>query len=73
MNEFSNIQSTSNFSLEKDHSETEPLTGTSIIDFSQIHSRFTLLFFACVLCMGSYYIYDIPAALEIQLKSVLDI
>ena len=32
--------------------------------------RFYMLFLACLLCIGSYFVYDNPAALEKELESV---
>jgi hypothetical protein len=34
------------------------------------NTRFFLLFLSCFICIGSYFIYDNPAALEVPLRSV---
>ena len=41
-----------------------------VIDPSTTPVRFYMLFLACMLCIGSYFAYDNPAALETQIKSV---
>jgi hypothetical protein len=37
-------------------------------DISRTKTRFYMLFLACLLCIGSYFVYDNPAALETQLQ-----
>ena len=41
------------------------------IDPRTTNLRFYMLFLACLLCFGSYFAYDIPAALETQLEEVI--
>ena len=41
-----------------------------VIDPSTTSIRFYMLFLACMLCIGSYFVYDNPAALETQIKTV---
>jgi hypothetical protein len=43
------------------------------IDPNTTKKRYITLFFACLICVGSYFCYHNPAALEKKLKSVYDI
>ena len=40
------------------------------IDPSTTNKRFYMLFLACLLCIGSYFAYNNPAALETQIEEV---
>lgn len=40
------------------------------VDISRSRLRFLMLGFACMLCFGSYFIYDNPSALQTQLMDV---
>lgn len=42
-----------------------------LTDPASTSTRFYMLFLACMLCIGSYFAYDNPAALETQLKDVI--
>ena len=42
-----------------------------LIDLTATNTRFYMLFLACFLCIGSYYIYDTPASLEPELEDVI--
>lgn len=50
--------------LVTDHEKPPP------IDPATTRKRFLMLFLSCLLCIGSYFAYDNPAALEVQLKNV---
>ena len=39
-------------------------------DISKTSVRYYMLFLACFLCFGNYFIYDNPSALAPQLKKV---
>ncbi|CAG9327828.1 im:7160594_2 [Blepharisma stoltei] len=41
-------------------------------DMAKTKSRYLMLFFACFLCFGNYYIYDNPSALQPQLEKRLN-
>ena len=57
---------------EIDNSESDQLIPKSEkkIDLSKSNARFYMLFLSCLLCIGSYFAYDSPTALETQLKKV---
>lgn len=40
-------------------------------DVSKSKLRYLMLSLACLLCFGSYYVYDNPAALQSQLEEVI--
>lgn len=42
-------------------------------DISKTRVRYYMLFLACFLCFGNYFIYDNPSALQTQLESVSEI
>ena len=46
-------------------------SDTIPIDLTATKTRFYMLFLACFLCIGSYYVYDTPAALEPELEDVI--
>ena len=52
---------------EDDLSELIPSPTTDLRDTNK---RFFLLFLSCFICLGSYFVYDNPAALEVPLLSV---
>ena len=52
---------------EDDLSEMIP---SPITDLRDTNTRFFLLFLSCFICLGSYFAYDNPAALEVPLLSV---
>ena len=52
----------------KDYLVTE-ITETKVL--TKRSKRYWLLLFACSLTIGSFFVYDNPAALETQLKSVI--
>ena len=39
-------------------------------DPADTNKRFIFLALACLLCIGSYYVYDNPAALEVRIEDV---
>lgn len=39
-------------------------------DISKTNVRYYMLFLACFLCFGNYFIYDNPSALQTQLEDV---
>lgn len=39
-------------------------------DISKTRVRYYMLFLACFLCFGNYFIYDNPSALQTQLEDV---
>lgn len=41
-----------------------------INDISKTNIRYLMLFFACFLCFGNYYIYDNPSALQPEIMDV---
>jgi len=40
-------------------------------DISKTNIRYYMLFLACFLCFGNYFIYDNPSALQTQLEDVI--
>lgn len=40
------------------------------VDISKTRVRYYMLFLACFLCFGNYFIYDNPSALQTQLEDV---
>ncbi|OMJ89247.1 hypothetical protein SteCoe_8635 [Stentor coeruleus] len=44
-----------------------------ITDFTSTKSRFLMLFLGCCLCLGTYYVHDNPAPLNLELIDELDI
>jgi hypothetical protein len=40
-------------------------------DIAKTRTRYLMLFFACFLCFGNYFIYDNPSALQTQLEDVI--
>jgi hypothetical protein len=40
-------------------------------DISKTKTRYVMLFLACFLCFGNYFIYDNPSALETQIEDVI--
>ena len=40
------------------------------LDISKTSERFCMLFYACFLCFGAYFVYDSPAPLQKELESV---
>lgn len=50
---------------------SEPLTG--LYDISKKKVRFVVLGLSSFLCFGSYFIYDNPSALQVQLMDVISI
>ena len=60
--------------FQKDHDDVEKLdTDDGKVDISKTNVRYYMLFLACFLCFGNYFIYDNPAALQPQLESVINI
>ena len=51
-------------------SDTEDSFKSDKIDISKTIARYYMLFLACFLCFGLYFIYDNPSALAPQLKAV---
>jgi hypothetical protein len=39
-------------------------------DMSVTNTRYYMLLFSCLLCIGSYFVYNSPETLESQLKTV---
>lgn len=54
----------------KDYSELET-DDKSANDISKTRIRYYMLFLACFLCFGNYFIYDNPSALQTQLEDVI--
>lgn len=50
--------------------ELNELLPNPVTDPRHTNTRFSFLFLACFICIGSYFIYDNPAALESQLLEV---
>lgn len=50
--------------------ELSELLPSSVTDPRHTNTRFSFLFLACFICIGSYFIYDNPAALEGQILEV---
>ena len=48
--------------------ETDDKSGN---DISKTRIRYYMLFLACFLCFGNYFIYDNPSALQTQLEDVI--
>lgn len=48
--------------------KSEPDTG--VYDISKKKVRFVVLALSSFLCFGSYFIYDNPSALQVQLEDV---
>jgi hypothetical protein len=55
----------------KDFSELET-DDQAKNDISKTRIRYYMLFLACFLCFGNYFIYDNPSALQTQLEEVND-
>ena len=61
--------------------ETPEVTGnstplvenTKFYDISRTNARFYMVFLSCLLCLGSYFVYDNPAALETHIEDVIHI
>lgn len=49
----------------------EESNETFVVDPNTTYKRYILLILSCGLCIGSYFVYNTPAALEVQLKSVI--
>ena len=40
-------------------------------DMSKTNARFVILFFACFICFGSYFVYDSPTSIQKELERVI--
>jgi len=54
-----------------DEEEIIKLIPGPATDPRHTNTRFSFLFLACFICIGSYFIYDNPAALESQILEVI--
>ena len=58
-------------SINNTNEVTNDSDSTNKDDISKTNIRFYMLFLACLITLGDYFIYDNPAALETQVKSVI--
>jgi len=57
-----------NEEIKQENAEASYKSGVK--DLTKTNTRFYALFLLCLLCFGSYFVYDNPAALETKLKNV---